>query len=191
MKAVILLGTLKSTGLSNTETLSEFLMNKLRLRSIECELIKLVDFNILSGTYTRLGDRDDWPALLDKVLSADIVLFATPIWWGNHSSEIQRIIERLDHLHDEILDGKKSKLDGKIGGLIITGDSDGAQHVIANIANFFNAIGIILPPFASLSVLNEIQKKGATTSKEELLDMYEEQYSSTADTMIEQLLKFR
>jgi len=190
MKAVILLGTLKSKGLSNTETLSEFLINKLTFRSVECELIKLVDFNIRPGTYTRLEEPDDWPALLEQILSANIVLFATPIWWGNHSSEIQKIIERLDHLHDEILEGKQSRLSGKSGGIIITGDSDGAQHIIANIANFFNAIGILMPPFASLSVLNEIQKKGAATSKEELLKIYEEQYSSTADTMIDQLLKF-
>src|SRR5690606_27395062 len=108
MKAVILLGTLKSKGLSNTETLSEFLINKLTFRSVECELIKLVDFNIRPGTYTRLEEPDDWPALLEQILSANIVLFATPIWWGNHSSEIQKIIERLDHLHDEILEGKQS-----------------------------------------------------------------------------------
>jgi multimeric flavodoxin WrbA len=190
MKAVILLGTLKSTGLSNTETLSEFFINKLSSHSVECELIKLVNLNILPGTYTRLDNDDDWPAVLDKILSADIVIFATPIWWGNHSSEIQKVIERLDHLHDEILEGKKSRLEGKVGGIIITGDSDGAQHIIANIANFFNALGIILPPFTSLSVLNEIQKKGATTTKEELLKMYEEQYSSTADAMVEQLIKF-
>ncbi len=190
MKAVILLGTLKSTGLSNTETLSEFFMKKLISRSVECEIIKLVHFNILPGTYTDLGDADEWPSVLDKILGADIILFATPIWWDNHSSEIQKVIERLDHLHDEILEGKKSRLEGKVGGIIITGDSDGAQHIIAHLANFFNAVGILLPPFTSLSVLNEIQEKGAETSKEELLKMYEVQYSSTADTMIEQLLKF-
>jgi len=106
-----------------------------------------------------MGDGDEWPLVLEKVLDADIIVFATPIWWGNQSSEIQRIIERLDHLHDEILEGKTSRLARKVGGIIITGDSDGAQHIIANIANFFNAVGITLPPFASLSVLSEVQKK--------------------------------
>lgn len=72
----------------------------------------------------------------------------------------------------------------------ITGDSDGAQHVIANIANFFNTVGITLPPFASLSVLSEVQKKGANTTEPELFKLYEKQYASTADSMIEQLLAY-
>lgn len=190
MKAVILLGTLKQTGLSNTETLSEFFINKLSSHAVDCELIKLGNYKILPGTYTQMGDTDEWPLILNKILAANIIIFSTPIWWGNHSSEIQKVIERLDHLHDEILEGKNSRLEGKAGGIIVTGDSDGAQHVIANVANFFNAVGIVLPPFASLTVLTEMQKKNATASKEELLNLYQEQYASTAETMINQLLKY-
>jgi multimeric flavodoxin WrbA len=44
MKAVILLGTLKKTGLSNTETLSEFFANKLEQQGVNCEVIKLVEY---------------------------------------------------------------------------------------------------------------------------------------------------
>lgn len=188
MKALILLGTLKTSGLSNTETLSMFFKDKLQSHNVDCELIKLVNYRIFPGTYSYMGDGDEWPLVLEKVLNADIIVFATPIWWGNHSSEIQKVIERLDHLHDEILEGKKSRLAGKAGGILVTGDSDGAQHVIANIANFFNAVGITLPPFASLSVLSELQKKGAKTTEAELLELYEKQYASTADTMIKQFL---
>ncbi len=190
MKALILLGTLKTLGLSNTQTLSEFFQDKLRSHDVDSEVIKLVDHKILPGTYSYMGDGDEWPLVLDKVLDADIIVFATPIWWGNHSSEIQKVIERLDHLHDEILEGRTSRLAGKVGGIIVTGDSDGAQHVIANFANFFNAVGITLPPFASLSVLSELQKKGTKTTEAELLELYEKQYASTADTMIKQLLAY-
>ena len=41
MKALILLGTLKTVGLSNTETLSAFFKERLRSHNVECELIKL------------------------------------------------------------------------------------------------------------------------------------------------------
>ena len=190
MKAIILLGTLKKEGLSNTEVLAEFLAGILQKRRIECTIIKLVDYNILPGTYSHMGPGDDWPAILEQLLAADIIFFATPIWWNNQSSEIQKVIERLDELHDEILAGKTSRLDGKIGGIVITGDSDGAQHVIANISNFFNAIGVALPPYATLSVLWEKQAKGVKTSREELLKKYEEDYTSTAETMVGQILKF-
>lgn len=189
MKAIILLGTLKKEGLSNTETLSEFLAERMKREKVECEIVKLVDYNILPGTYTDMGAGDEWKLILEKILASDIVIFATPVWWGNHSSEIQKVIERLDHRHDRILEGKKSGLEGKTGGVIVTGDSDGAQHIIANVANFYNAVGIALPPFASLTVLSEELKKGAKTTKEELMKIYEEQYAKTADTMIEQLTR--
>lgn len=190
MKAIILLGTLKKEGLSNTEALSEFLAGFFQRQHIECTIVKLVEHNILPGTYTHMGPGDDWPAILGQLLQADIIIFASPVWWGNHSSEIQRVIERLDALHDEIMAGKPSQLEGKVGGVVITGDSDGAQHIIANIGNFYNAIGIAFPPYTSLSVLWEGQKKGAQTSREELLKKYEADYTVTAETMVRQLLKY-
>src|SRR5690606_14609596 len=128
MKAIILLGTLKKEGLSNTEVLSEFLAGYFKKQDIDCSIIKLVEHNIVAGTYSDMGAGDDWPKILKRVLAADIIVFATPIWWNNQSSEIQRVIERLDEIHDGILEGKKSKLEGKVGGIVITGDSDGAQH---------------------------------------------------------------
>jgi multimeric flavodoxin WrbA len=190
MRAVILLGTLKKDQPSNTEALSEFLVEKMRVRGIESEIVKLVDHTILPGTYSAMGEGDRWPGILEKLTGSDIVIFATPVWWGGHSSEIQRVIERLDELHDEIMQGKESRFEGKLGGIVITGDSDGAQHIIANIANFFNAIGIVLPPHASLSVLWEGHAKGKERPKKELLEKYEKDYSSVADKMIDQWLRY-
>lgn len=189
MKAVILLATLKKEGQSNTQVLSRFLADKMEKRGIETEIVRLVERKILPGTYSDMGDGDEWPEILEKVTAAEIVIFATPVWWGGHSSEMQRVIERLDELHDEILAGKKSRLDGKAGGIVVTGDSDGAQHIIGNIANFFNALGVALPPFASLTVLWEGQAKDKKTSEQELMEKYEKEYSSTADKMIDQLEK--
>lgn len=190
MKAIILLGTLKKEGLSNTEVLSDFLAGYFQKQDIDCSIIKLVDHTILPGTYSNMGQGDEWPLILKQVLSADILILATPIWWNNQSSEIQRVIERLDELHDEVLEGKKSRLEGKVGGIVITGDSDGAQHVIANLSNFYNAIGLALPPYATLSVLWEGQKKGAKTSRAELMKKYEETYAETAEKMVRQMLRF-
>ena len=124
-----------------------------------------------------------------KVLDSDIVILATPVWWGNQSSEIQRVVERLDELHDKVMEGEPSALEGKVGGVVITGDSDGAEHIIGNLCNFFNAVGLLIPPYATLSVLWERQAKGKEPTKEELLGKYESDYAETADKMIRQLLK--
>lgn len=190
MKATILLGTLKKSGLSNTETLCEFLSGRMEREGIRSETIKLVERKVLPGTYSDVGEGDEWPNILRRVLDSEIIILATPIWWGNQSSEIQRVIERLDELHDEVLAGKPSRLEGKIGGFVITGDSDGAEHVIGNLCNFFNAVGLLVPPYATLSVLWERQAKDKSPTKEELLRKYESDYAETADKMIRQLLKY-
>jgi len=188
MKAIILLGTLKREGLSHTETLVEFFTGYLQKKSVAFEVIKLVRYHILPGTYSNMGEDDDWPAILEKITAADILIFATPIWWGNHSSETQRAIERLDELHDEIMEGKLSRLEGKIAGIIITGDSDGSQHIIGSIGNFVNALGMFVPPFATLSVQSKAQAKKKNTPKEELMVMYEKEYAETAKKMVERLV---
>ncbi|RFM26844.1 flavodoxin family protein [Deminuibacter soli] len=190
MKAVILLGTLKKSGQSNTEILTEFFVNKAKTKGLDCEVIKLVNENILPGTAMDMGAGDAWPAILQKLEQASIIILATPIWWGTHSSEIQKVIERLDAVHDEILAGKESRLANKVGGVIITGDSDGAEHIIGSVANFFTSIGLVLPSYTSLSVLWEGQKKDAATTKEECLKKYEADYASTAEKMVAQLVKY-
>ncbi|MGE3345177.1 MAG: flavodoxin family protein [Vicinamibacterales bacterium] len=190
MRATILLGTLKASGLSNTQALCEFLAGKLKQRGVEAEIVKLVDHPIPAGTYSNMGDGDGWPPILERLLQSEMIVFATPVWWGGHSSLIQRVIERLDELHDRIMEGKPSPLDGKVGGIVITGDSDGAQHVIGNVGNFFNAVGLVLPPFATLSVLWEGQAKGKRPTREELLAKYESDYAQAADRMIEQMLRY-
>lgn len=190
MNAITLLGTLKRSGLSNTETLCHFLTRKMEQKGIRCETVKLAEHQIPPGTCSDMGAGDEWPRLLEKVLAADIVVLATPIWWGNQSSLIQRVVERLDELHDKILAGGPSPLEGKVGGIVITGDSDGAQHVIGNLCNFANALGLVIPPFATLSVLWERQAKGANPAQDELLRKYDQDYGATADKMVDQLMNF-
>jgi len=190
MKAIILLGTLKRTGLSNTEVLCEFLARRMKKSGIETEIIRLVDHQIPPGTSSDMGPGDDWPMILEQLLDSPIIILATPIWWNNQSSLIQRVIERLDERHDQLLAGKPSGLEGKVGGIVITGDSDGAQTVIGNLCNFFNAVGLLIPPFATLSVLWEGQAKGKKTRRAELMKKYDADYAATADKMIHALLEW-
>lgn len=190
MKATILLGTLKTSGLSNTATLCEFLASRMERQGIACETIRLADFRIPPGTLSDMGGDDEWPGILQKLLDSQIVVFATPVWWSNQSSLIQRAIERLDALHDKVMEGEPSPLEGKVGGIVITGDSDGSQHIIGHLCNFFNAIGLLIPPYATLTVLWERQAKGEEPAREELLAKYEADYSESCDTMIGQLLEY-
>lgn len=190
MNAIILLGTLKTDGLSNTATLSEFLAERLDKSEVATDIVRLVDLKLLPGTETDMGENDEWPALLERILAADMVIFATPIWWDGHSSLIQRVIERLDALHDEIMAGKPSRLDGKVAGIVITGGSDGAQHILGHLMNFCNAVGLLVPPYATLSVLWQRHQKDKHPSRADLIAKYDSDYRKATDKMVEQLIRY-
>ncbi|HJP60323.1 MAG TPA: hypothetical protein VJ865_10000, partial [Gemmatimonadaceae bacterium] len=66
-------------------------------------------------------------------------------------SLMQRVIERLDELHNELLETGKSRLNNKVGGIVITGEEDGEQHITGNISNFLLNIGVTVPPHCSVS----------------------------------------
>lgn len=189
MKAIILLATLKKKGRSNTETLVDFFVDYLKEQNIDYEIIKLIDHHIVPGSYTHMDVKDDWPGIYEKILNAKILLFATPIWWNNHSSELQRCIERLDEVYDIILAGEDSPLDQKIGGVIVTGDSDGVEHITGNIANFFCSIGVTVPPYTSLGVMWDGHAKDAKKTKPQLLQYYKRMYGKDAQAMAESLKK--
>ena len=160
LRAVFLLGTLKKKHqLSHTQVLCDIVADVLREEQhVESEIIRLRDFDIQPGTKTEI-DGDDWPKILERVLAADIIVFATPVWWGIQSSLIQRVIERMDELNDELLATGKSKFQNKTGGILITGAEDGAEHIIGNILNFMSWNGFTIPPAPSVSWLGELSEE--------------------------------
>jgi multimeric flavodoxin WrbA len=117
---------------------------------------------------------------LEKILASQIIIFATPVWWGNQSSLIQRAIEWLDEIHDEIMNSGRSRMANKVAGIVVTGDSDGAEHIIGNLANFFISLGFTIPAVSTLTVLWSGQSKGSNKSREELRKYYEKTYTSMA-----------
>jgi multimeric flavodoxin WrbA len=155
LRAIFLLATLKHKRgggeFSHTEVLSELVVECLREHDVVSRIVRLADYDIPPGTKSRMGKRDDWPAILQQILESEIIVFATPIWWGNHSSLMQRVIERLDELHNELIETGKSRLNNKVGGIVITGEEDGEQHITGSISNFMLNMGVTLPPHCGIS----------------------------------------
>lgn len=158
LRAVFLLGTLKKRQvLSHTQALCEVVADVLeKQEDVRSEIIRLRDYDIQAGTKTEI-DNDDWPRIVKKMTAADIVIFATPIWWGIQSSLTQRAIERLDELNDELLETGRSVFANKVGGIVITGAEDGAEHIIGNILNFMSWNGFSIPPAPSVTWLGDAE----------------------------------
>ena len=192
LKAVFLLATLKHKRgggeFSHTETLCELVIERLREHDVRSEIVRLVDHDIKPGLKSNMGKGDEWPGILRKILAADILVFATPIWWGNQSSLMQRAIERLDELHDELRETGESRLSNKVGGIVITGEEDGEQHVTGNISNFMLSIGVTLPPQSAVSYLGDYKR----STKHSLARRFreEKQYANAAATMARNLAFF-
>ena len=86
----------------------------------------------------------------------------------------------MDEIHDEIIDSGKSRLTNKVAGIVVTGDSDGAEHIIGNLTNFLITIGFTIPPFGILTVLWSGLRKKSDKSKEEILKYFGDTYASKA-----------
>ena len=43
-------------------------------RGIRCETVKLVEHDILPGTCSDMGEGDEWPRILEKILATEMLL---------------------------------------------------------------------------------------------------------------------
>ena len=126
MRVLVLNASLKhGNELSNTEEVTNMVLDEMRKYGrVDAETIRLADKRIPVGLGFRESDDDEWPEIADKLRKADIVIFATPIWWGQRSSLIQRVIERMDAFDEEAHSGRADLLN-KVAGVVITGSEDG------------------------------------------------------------------
>lgn len=74
------------------------------------EQVRVVDFDLKPGTGTDMGGGDQWPALREKVLAADVLVLALPIWNGQPSSVASRVFERLNAMLSETDDQGRTPL---------------------------------------------------------------------------------
>jgi len=88
---------------------------------------------------------DAWPQIHEKILEADILILATPTWLGQPSSIIKGALERMDALLSETnADGLPAAYN-KVAGFVVTGNEDGAHHVIAEMAQGAIDYGFTVP----------------------------------------------
>ena len=160
LRAVYINCTLKrSPEVSNTQGLADQSIAIMRRNGVEVEVIRAVDLAIATGVYSDMTEhgweRDDWPAIYEQVMAADILMLPSPIWLGEKSSVCTQVIERLyanSHLLNE--HGQWAYY-GRVGGCIITGNEDGAKHCAMNILYSLQHLGFTIPPQADSAWLGE------------------------------------
>ncbi|CAM4102765.1 flavodoxin family protein [Lederbergia lenta] len=148
IKALILNCTLKkSSEQSNTRALIDVVTNIFDEHKIESEILTMADYNIELGiTNEAVNDQDEWPMIFEKVKQADILIIGTPIWLGEQSSVAVKTIERL-YGGSSLTNEKGQYLYyNKVGGVVITGNEDGAKHAARSLLYSLSHIGFTIPP---------------------------------------------
>lgn len=147
LKALILNTTLKyGEEASSTEVLSREVMDIHEKEGVETEIIRVNDYNIKYGIADDMGDGDEFPQILEKVKAADIVIIGTPIWLGEKSSVATLLIERLYGSASLTNDKGQAIFYNKVGGVVVTGNEDGAKHAAQSILYGLSHIGFTIPP---------------------------------------------
>jgi multimeric flavodoxin WrbA len=173
LKVLVLNASLKhQPELSNTGEVAELVLESMREMhsKLETEIVRLSDKRLPVGLGFRESDDDEWPGMVDQIKAADIVIFATPIWWGGRSSLMQRVIERLDALDEEYIASGRSALYNKVAGVVITGSEDGALSTLGTIMMVLTFMGFTLPPECCAYWVGEVGQPPAKDREKRLMN---------------------
>jgi multimeric flavodoxin WrbA len=160
LKALFINCTLKrSPEVSNTQGLMDKSMAVMRAQGVEVECIRAIDQEIAIGVWPDMTEhgweRDEWPAIYERVLAADILVLGMPIWLGEKSSVATHVIERLYGNSALLNEQGQWAYYGRVGGCIVTGNEDGIKHCAMNVLYSLQHLGYTIPPQADAGWIGE------------------------------------
>jgi multimeric flavodoxin WrbA len=126
--------------------------------------IRIAAHDVKWGVRSDEGEGDDWPAIREQILAADILIFGTPIWMGQASSVAKLVMERMDAFLGETDDAGRMPSYSKVAVAAIVGNEDGAHHVSAQIFQALNDVGWTIPAVAACYWVGEAM--GSTDFKD-------------------------
>lgn len=161
LSAIFFNGTLtKSPDESHTDRLIKVSQGIMEKHGVKTELIRTIDTDIATGVWPDMREHgwktDQWPEIFDRVMKADILVLAGPIWLGDNSSETKKVIERLYACSSILNKQGQYAFYGKAGGCLITGNEDGVKHCAMNVLYSLQHLGYTIPPQADAGWIGEI-----------------------------------
>lgn len=149
LRALVLCCTLKkSSTSSSSELIGREVLDALAEHDVAGELVRVVDYDVRFGVKADEGDGDQWPQIRAKLLAADILVMATPVWMGQPASVCKMALERLDAELSHTDDQGRLLTYGKVAGVAVVGNEDGAHHVSAEVLQALVDVGYSVPASA-------------------------------------------
>ena len=147
LTALVLNCTLKpAPTASSSEVLGTEVLEALSAHGVTGDMVRVTDHQVKFGVNVDEGDGDGWPDLRRRMLDADILVIATPIWLGQPSAVCKMVLERLDAELGETDDEGRMLTYGKVGALAVVGNEDGAHHTSAEVFQALADVGFTIPP---------------------------------------------
>ncbi len=142
LTALALVCTLKpSPAESSSDVMARDVLSALATHGVDGSVIRVVDHDVRPGVQKDMGDGDEWPAIRERILAADILLISTPTWMGHPSSVCARVLERLDAELAETDDDGRPLVFGEVAAVAIVGNEDGAHKITADVLQALNDVG--------------------------------------------------
>lgn len=98
---------------------------------------------------------DDMRHLYDVVLRARGLIIATPIYWYAPSGILKNFVDRLTALENMIVVEGKSWLEGKVAGVMASGNDGGGVQAASTLMATLISMGFLIPPFAFTYYISE------------------------------------
>lgn len=130
---------------SSSELLAQQVLDAFTEHDATGTLVRVVNHNVEFGVSKKEHDDDEWPEIRARMLAADVLLIATPIWLGQPSSVCKMVLERLDAEMSETDTEGRMQTYPRVAVIAVVGNEDGAHHCIAEISQALNDVGFTLP----------------------------------------------
>ncbi|MDQ1279681.1 MAG: hypothetical protein QG670_943 [Thermoproteota archaeon] len=146
MKIVGIVGSGRKGG--NTEILVKAALDEIQKEGVDTELIILAGKDIkpcdACKSCWKTGEchiEDDLPPILKKMLDADGIILASPVYFGSATPQIKALIDRSGYSTR----AKGRPFENKVGGPIVVARRAGQNFTFAQLMFFFMITGMIVP----------------------------------------------
>ena len=169
MKIIGIVGSPRNKG--NTETITRIALEAAEEEGAETELITLAGKEIKPCDACRVCKQtgkchinDDLPPILEKMLGADGIILATPVYYGSATPQIKALIDRSGY-SARSKDGRRP-FENKVGGPIVVARRAGQNFTYAQLMFFFMITGMIVPGSTYWNVAFGREKDDVTKDEE-------------------------
>jgi len=149
----------RSPERSHTQGLIDVSRSIMERHGVATDELRAVDHDIATGVWPDMTEHgwpsDAWPAIYPKVLAADVLVLCGPIWLGDNSSVMKRVIERLYACSSLLNEAGQYAYYGRVAGCLLTGNEDGAKHCAMNVLYSLQHLGYTIPPQADAGWIGE------------------------------------